>query len=170
MGIWILMWGFKGLTLKLRSWVTKFWKFKQEKCHKTEGNIKITAQDIKRRYKSHNKIQQEARLVTEHEEVWNALQLWFLENWFSRRVLHTYHFGGPFKYNDVTFFGGGRGGLLNKNLLIAQCKVIQDSRLEFRITRCGFRTPSTGFRISIVSRIPDSLSWVPGFQTPELRF
>ena len=39
-----------------------------EKCHKTEGNIKITAQDIKRKYKSHNKIQQEARLVTELEE------------------------------------------------------------------------------------------------------
>ena len=54
--------------------------------------------------------------------------------------------------------GGGQGGLLNKNLLIAQGKVTQDSRLEFWITRCGFRTPSTGFRISIVSRIPDSLS------------
>ena len=171
MGIWILMLEFKGLTLKLRSWVTKFWNFKQEKCHKTEGNIKITAQDIKRRYKSHNKIQQEARLVTEHEEVWNALQLWFLENYFLVACsILICHFGGPFKYNDVTCFagGGGRGGLLNKNLSIAQCKVIQDSRLEFRITRCGFPTPSTGFRISIVSRIPDSLSWVPGFQTPEL--
>ena len=39
-----------------------------EKCHKTEGNIQITAQNIKRRSTSYNKIQQKARLVTELEE------------------------------------------------------------------------------------------------------
>ena len=54
-------------------------------------------------------------------------------------------------------------------MFLAPCKGIQDS-LSFSITRYGFWILGIGFRIPIVSGIPDSLSCILDYKTHDPGF